>query len=87
MKNGKEITNQKEANNELFNCYNDPLTNYKRRLKHDVAQFWTLTQTPCTTVEQSAKCEVSKFEDKFFCALKNILKNKSQSKCKDGLIK
>ena len=51
LKNGKEITDQKEANNELFNCYNDPFTNDKRKLKHDVAQILTLIQTPRITVE------------------------------------
>ena len=77
MKNGKEITDQKEVNNELFHFYNNLFQSDKRSSKYDIAQFLSSIQIPSLTEEQPAKCEISIFEDELICALKNMPKNKS----------
>ena len=85
MKNGKEITDQKEVNNELFAFYNNLFKSDKRSSKYDIAQFLSSIQVPCLTEEQSAKCEILISEDELICALKNMPKNKSPGN--DGLTK
>ena len=77
LKNGKDITDQKEVDNELFSFYNDLFKSDKRSTKYDIAQFLSSIQIPRYTEEQSAKCEISISEDELICALKNMPKNKS----------
>ena len=63
LKNGKEITDQKVVNNELFDFYNNLFKSDKRSSKYSIAQFWSSIEIPCYTEEQSAKCEISISED------------------------
>ena len=85
MKNGKDITDQKEVDNELFSFYNDLFKSDKRSTKYDIAQFLSSIQIPRYTEEQSAKCEISISEDELICALTNMPKNTSPGN--DGLTK
>ena len=55
MKNGKEITEQKQVNNELFDFYNNLVKRDKRSSKYDIAQFLSSIQIPHLTEDQSAK--------------------------------
>ena len=78
LKNRKEITDQTEVNNELFDFYNNLLKSDKRSSKYDIAQFLSSIQVPCLTEEQSAKCEILMSEDKLIGEDKLIMpKNKS----------
>ena len=77
MKNGKEITDQKEGNNELLDFSNDLFKSDKGSSKYDIAQFLGSIQIPRLSEEQSATCEIPISEDELICALKNMLKNKS----------
>ena len=63
LNNGKEITDQKEVNNELLAFYNNLFKNDKRSSKYDIAQFLSLIQVPRFTEERSAKCEMLISED------------------------
>ena len=82
LKNWKEITDQKEVNNELFHFYNNLFQSDKRSSKYDIAQFLSSIQIPSIssiqipslTEEQSAKCEISICEDELICALKEYAK-------------
>ena len=76
MKNGKEITDQKEVNNELFDFSNNLFKSDKGSSKYDIAQFLSSIQIPRLTEKQSTKCEIPVSEDELICALKNMLKNK-----------
>ena len=58
MKNGKEITDQKEVNNELFYFYNNLFKSDRRSSKYDIARFLSSIQVPRLTEGQSAKCEI-----------------------------
>ena len=55
LKNGKEITDQKQVNNELFDFYNNLVKRDKRSSKYDIAQFLSSIQIPHLTEDQSAK--------------------------------
>ena len=55
LKNGKEITDQKQVNNELFDFYNNLVKRDKRSSKYDIAQFLNSIQIPHLTEDQSAK--------------------------------
>ena len=83
--NGKEITDQKEVNNELFAFYNNLFKNDKIISKYDTTQFLSWLQVPCLTEEQSAKREFLISEEELICTLKNMPKNKSPGN--DGLTK
>ena len=85
MKNGKQITDQKQVNNELFDFYKNLFKSDKRSSKCYTAQFLSSIQIPCLAEEQSAKCEILIFEGEVICALKNMPKNKSPGN--DGLTK
>ena len=39
LKNGKEITDQKQVNNELFDFYNNLVKRDKRSSKYDILSF------------------------------------------------
>ena len=84
MKNKKEITDQKEVNNELFDFNNNLFENDKRRPKqspkHDIAQFSSSIQIPRLIEEQPATYEISISENELICALKNMPINKSHDK-------
>ena len=54
LKNGKEITDQKQVNNELFDFYNNLVKRDKRSSKYDIAQFLSSIQIPHLTEDQSA---------------------------------
>ena len=85
MKNGKQITDQKQVNNELFDFYKNLFKSDKRSSKCYIAQLLSSIQIPCLAEEQSAKCEILIFEGEVICALKNMPKNKSPGN--DGLTK
>ena len=85
MKNGKQITDQKQVNNELFDFYKNLFKSDKRSSKCYTAQLLSSIQIPCLAEEQSAKCEILIFEGEVICALKNMPKNKSPGN--DGLTK
>ena len=55
LKNGKEITDQKQVNNELFDFCNNLVKRDKRSSKYDIAQFLSSIQIPHLTEDQSAK--------------------------------
>ena len=55
LKNGKEITDQKQVNNELFDFGNNLVKRDKRSSKYDIAQFLSSIQIPHLTEDQSAK--------------------------------
>ena len=55
LKNGKEITDQKQVNNELFDFYNNLVKRDKKSSKYDIAQFLSSIQIPHLTEDQSAK--------------------------------
>ena len=74
LKNGKEIKDQKEVNNEFFDFYNNLFKSNKRSSKYDIAQFLSSIQVPRLTEEQSAKCEILISEDELICTLKNMPK-------------
>ena len=63
LKNGKEITDQKVVNNELFDFYNNLFKSDKKSSKCSIAQFWRSIEILCYNEEQSAKCEISISED------------------------
>ena len=73
MKNGKEITDQKEVNNELFAFFNN-LCKSDKSSKYDITQFLSSIQVPCLTEEQAAKCEILISEDELICTLKKYAK-------------
>ena len=77
MENGKEIKDQKQVNDELFNFYNNLFKSDKRSSKCYIAQLLSSIQIPCLAEEQSAKCEILIFEGEVFCALTIMPKNKS----------
>ena len=54
LKNCKEITDQKDVNNESFDFYNNLFKSYKTRAKHEFAQFLSLIQIPRLTEQHSA---------------------------------
>ena len=83
--NGKEITDQKEVNNELFAFYNNLFKNDKKSSKYDTTQFLSSIEVPCLTEEQSTKCEFLISEEEVICGLKSVPKNKSPGN--DGLTK
>ena len=58
LKNGREITDQKEVNNELFVFYNNLFKGDKRSSKYDIAQFLSSIKVPRLTEKRSAKCEI-----------------------------
>ena len=74
LKNGKEITDQKEVNSELFDFYNNLFKSDKRSSKYDIVQFLSSFQVPHLTEEQSAKCEILISEDELICILKKMPK-------------
>ena len=79
MEKGKEIRDQKEVSNELFDFYDNLFKTDKRRPKPDINsvawnQFLSFSQISRLTEEQSAKLETSISEDELICALKNIPK-------------
>ena len=43
MKNGKEITDQKEVNNKMFDFYNNLLKSDKKDLSMTLFNFWSRT--------------------------------------------
>ena len=49
MKNGKEITDQKQVNNEFFDFYNNLFKSDKRSSKYGIAQFLSSIQIACLT--------------------------------------
>ena len=72
--NGKEITDQKEVNNELFGFYNNLFKNDQKSSKSDTTQFLSSIEVPCLTEEQSTKCKFLISEEELICALKICLK-------------
>ena len=72
--NGKEITDQKEVNNELFAFCNNLFKNDRRSSKYDTTQFLSSIQVPCLIQEQSTMCEFLISEEELICALKICLK-------------
>ena len=60
MKNGKEITDQKQVNNELFDFHNNLFKRDKRSSKYDIAQLLNSMQISRLTEEQSTKGEILK---------------------------
>ena len=49
MKNGKEITDQKQVNNEFSDFYNNLFKSDKRSSKYGIAQFLSSIQIACLT--------------------------------------
>ena len=49
MKNGEEITDQKEVNNKLIVFYNNSFKSDKRSSKYDIAQFLSSIQVSYLT--------------------------------------
>ena len=74
MINGKEVTDQKEVNNELFAFCNNLFKNDRRNSKYDTTQFLSSIQVPCLIQEQSTMCEFLISEEELICALKICLK-------------
>ena len=66
MINGREITDRKEVNNELFDFFNDLFKNDKRSSKYDTTLFLSSIQVLCLSEEQYAKCEFLISEEELF---------------------
>ena len=75
--NGKEITDQKKVNNELFAFYKNLFKKDKKPSKYDTTQFLSSIEVPYLTKELPTKCEFLISEEELICALENMPKNKS----------
>ena len=74
MKRGKEVTDEKQVDNELFHFYKNLFKSDKRSSKYDIAQFLSSIKIPRLTEEQSDKCEIFTSEDELNLCIKEYAK-------------